>query len=217
MSNEFIQNLAVLTPPAEEPVSLTTAKLHLRQTLTYDDALITSLITAARELVEKEVRRALVTRTYQLRLNRFPFYVPAFAMNPLVFERLPMGTYGQIHVPKPPLIVVNSINYVDPSGTPRLLDPSQYQVDAGGCLQGTICPAYGLYFPQTRWSLDCVTISYDAGYGAASQVPLSLCQAMLLMVGHWYRNREATTEAKFAELTLGARALCSSFKWGSYG
>jgi uncharacterized phiE125 gp8 family phage protein len=217
MSNEFFQNLAVLTPPTEEPVSLATAKLHLRQTLAYDDALIGALITAARELIEKETRRALVTRTYQLRMNRFPFYVPAFAMNPLVFERMPMGTYGQIHVPKPPLIVVNSINYIDPQGTMQLLDPSQYQVDSGGVLQGTIAPAYGLYFPQTRWQLDCVLVSYDAGYGRPADVPASLQQAMLLLIGTWYRNREAATEAKFSELTLGARALLSSFQWGSYG
>jgi Phage gp6-like head-tail connector protein len=217
MSNEFVQNLAVLTPPAEEPISLVTAKLHLRVTITAYDDLITALITAARELVEKEVRRALVTRTYQLRMNRFPFWAPAFAWNPLVFERLPMGIYGHIHVPKPPLIAVNSIQYLDVNGTLQTLDPSQYLVDAGGILQGAITPSYGNYFPQTRYQLDAVLISYDAGYGAASAVPTSLCQAMLLLVGHWYRNTEAATETSFSELTLGAKALCSSFKWGSYG
>lgn len=215
--NEFIQNLAVLTPPAEEPVSLDTAKLHLRVTSTFDDALIAVLITSARELIEKEVRRSLVTRTYQLRMNRFPFWAPAWSWNPMVFERLPIGVYGHIHVPKPPLIQVNSIQYVDVNGTLQTLDPSQYLVDVGGSLQGTITPSYGNYFPQTRYQLDAVLISYDAGYGAAADVPASLVQAMLLMIGNWYRNREATTETLMSELTLGAKALCSSFNWGSYG
>ena len=37
-----------------------------------------------------------------------------------------------------------------------------------------------------------------AGYGAASTVPTSIKQAMLLLIGHWYENREAMVESKFA-------------------
>lgn len=44
--------LQLLTPPTAEPVSLVEAKLHLRVDFNDDDALITSLITAARQAAE---------------------------------------------------------------------------------------------------------------------------------------------------------------------
>jgi Phage gp6-like head-tail connector protein len=217
MSREYISNLAIITPPSEEPIALALAKLHLRVTTAVDDLLITNLIASARSLAEKETRRAFVTRTYELRLNRFPYYTPIFALNPLTYERQPAGTDGQIWLPKPPLIAVNSLTYIDVNGATQTLDPSRYEVDSGGVLQGSLTPSFGNYFPQSRFQLNAIRINYDAGYGAASDVPEALIQAMLLQVGHWYRNREATTDQDLKELILGAKALASPFKWGSYG
>lgn len=215
--SDHIQNLVMTTPPSEEPISLATAKLHLRVTITQDDPLISALITAARELCEKEVRRAFVTRTYQLRLNRFPWNSPQVYLPNYSDERMPSGTWGMIELPKPPLISVTSITYQDLNGTVQTLDPSRYQVDAGGVTQGVIVPSYGMYWPQSRYNLDSILINYQAGYGAASAVPLGICQAMLLTIGHWYRNREAASPTSFTELPLGAKWLLSSYKWGSYG
>ncbi len=214
---DMLQNLVMTSPPASEPVSLATAKLHLRVTITNDDALITALITAARELCEKETHRSFVTRNYEVRLNRFP---PTFAMAYLPAysdERSPGGTYGMIRIPKPPLVSVNSIGYVDQNGTVQTLASNQYLVDTGGVLQGAITPAFGLTWPQTRYQLDAILIEITAGYGNAAAVPASICQAMLLCIGHWYRNRESVTPTAFTELPMGAKALLSSFKWGSYG
>lgn len=35
-----------------------------------------------------------------------------------------------------------------------------------------------------------ITVRYVAGYGAAVDVPMQYKQAMLLMIGHFYENRE---------------------------
>ena len=53
--------LQLVTPPAEEPVSLAEARLHLRVDFTDDDALITSLIAAARQAAETLTGRQFVT------------------------------------------------------------------------------------------------------------------------------------------------------------
>jgi uncharacterized phiE125 gp8 family phage protein len=214
--NEFIQNLVTVTPPVEEPVSLALAKSHLRLTYTSQDALVSGLISAAREYCEKEVQRAFVTRTYELRLNRFPVTLPFAYLPYFSLERMPNQTYGIIRLPKPPLVSVDSISYVDNNGDVQPLDPTLYQVDAGGVLQGTVAPAYGLVWPQSRYMLDSVRVQYTAGYGAASDVPASIIQAMLLLIGSWYRNRESVTPSAFTELPMATKALLSSFKWGSY-
>ena len=64
--------LQLVTPPAEEPVSLADAKLHLRVDFTDDDALITSLIAAARQAAETLTGRQIVTARWKLVLDSFP-------------------------------------------------------------------------------------------------------------------------------------------------
>jgi len=36
-----------------------------------------------------------------------------------------------------------------------------------------------------------VTVRFVSGYGLAAAVPTLLKQAMLLLIGHWYANRES--------------------------
>ena len=58
--------IKVVTPPATEPVTLAEAKLHLRVDGSDEDALITRLISAAREQCEQELGRALADPTVDL-------------------------------------------------------------------------------------------------------------------------------------------------------
>jgi len=90
--------------PASEPITLTEAKAHLRveTDFTEDDTIIGTFISAARESCEARTGRQLVTATYALRLGGFP-------------------CGDSIELPKPPLVSVTSITYVDTDGT--TLDP----------------------------------------------------------------------------------------------
>ena len=57
--------------PASEPITLAEAKSHLRVTSNAEDALINSLIVAARDLCEHETGgRVLMTQTWELSLDR---------------------------------------------------------------------------------------------------------------------------------------------------
>ncbi len=58
--------LQLVTPPAEEPVSLEEAKLHLRVDFDEDDALILALISAARQAAETITGRQLITARWKL-------------------------------------------------------------------------------------------------------------------------------------------------------
>ncbi len=40
-------------------------------------------------------------------------------------------------------------------------------------------------------ALNPITVEYAAGYTTGNACPQSIRQAMLLLIGHWYQNREA--------------------------
>lgn len=58
--------------PTTEPITLDEAKLHCKVDGAADNALITDLITAAREIGEKETNRAFITQTWQLTFDVQP-------------------------------------------------------------------------------------------------------------------------------------------------
>lgn len=170
--------------PNVEPVDLAEAKLHLRVDATADDMLIENLIRAAREYVEDATGRALIDQTWQLDLDGWP-------------------SVGYIELPRPPLSSVSSVKYTDSAGVEHTFSAEHYGVDVGS-EPGRVVLGYGKTWPSvTLWPISPIKITYVAGYGAmASTVPACLRQAVLLLVGHWYENREGVVIGQgFAQLT----------------
>ncbi len=83
--------LKLITAPAAEPITLAKAKNHLKVDSNDENALITALITAARQLGERETKRAFITQTWKLYLDESP---------------------SEIEIPKPPLQSVESIKTI---------------------------------------------------------------------------------------------------------
>lgn len=170
-------SMSLVTAPAEEPVTTAEAKSHLRVEHSADDSLIDSLIVAARERVEAFTWRALVTQTWDMVMDDFP---PRSDI-PIV----PM---------KPPLQSVTSITYTDSAGESQTWDSSKYFVDAPSgpfAPHGRIVPASGEAYPDTTDEINAVTVKFDAGYGAAADVPEAIKRALLMLVGHLYEHRES--------------------------
>jgi len=58
-----------------------------------------------------------------------------------------------------------------------------------------------------------VEITFTAGYGAASDVPAAIRQAMLLLIGQWYDNREAVTVgAAGSPMPMAVDALLAPYR-----
>lgn len=208
--------LKLVTAPAEEPVSLAEAKAHVRQDLDADDALLTALIVAARETVESRLKRALVTQTWDLLLDAFPArpgsWPPASVGHRYAWE-------PAIRLPMPPLVSVTSVSYVDLAGdTQALASGTDYQVVSGERNRpGLVAPAPGTSWPTAREQPAAVTVRFVAGYGDAAAVPVAIRQAMMLLIGNWYANREAIITGTIAtELPLAVRALLAAHEWGHY-
>lgn len=182
---------------ANEPVTTAEAKLHLRITHTDEDALISSLIVAARNYVEGLANRPLVQRPYALKLDRFPMF-------------------NEIILPSGKVSAVSSITYVDTAGTTQTLSASGYTVETQR-LPGSVVlnPSNLTAWPTTRFyaGISSVTISYTAGYGStASSVPQALRQAVLMAVGYWYDiARETGSEVALKEVPHGVEALARMY------
>lgn len=169
-----------VTAPAEVPVTLAAAKKHLRYLATDQDDLILALVHAATQHLEGRhgiLGRALVTQTWEARIDAFP-----------------CRAGGRIELPMPPLQSVTSVKYLDDAGVEQTVPAGDYSVDAQHMI-GRIRPAYGKIWPQTLADDGAVRIRFVAGYGAAAAVPDPLKQAILLLVGHWWLNREAVGQA----------------------
>jgi len=183
-------NYVVTTAPATEPLTLAEVKAHLRVDGADSDTLLTALIIAARENAEKYLRRALITQTIQARYDSFSY---------------------DMYIPRPRLVSVSYVKYLDADGVEQTLDPSKYKVDSYS-EPARILPAYGLVWPVTRHEMNAVTVEFIAGYGAAADVPQAIKQAMLLHVGHMFENREQTTPVQIYDVPMSYDALMAPYR-----
>ncbi len=98
------------------------------------------------------------------------------------------------------------IEIVNVEANVETVDPSLYglRTDAGG-----------------RSFIDCaisgpVTVTYTAGYANTdddqSTVPAALKAAILMLVGHWYHNREAVVSSSVSELPLAVASLIAPYR-----
>lgn len=162
----------VVTPPASEPITLAEAKLWLKVDDTADDTLITDLIMAAREHVEGQTNRRLITQTLKV---YYPGWCSDFA--------LPVG----------PVSAVSHVKLYDTENTATTVDSTDYALD-GDSNPPYIRRAYGITWPDTTLrTLNPIEIQFIAGYADADAVPVRLKTALLALIATWYRHRETVT------------------------
>jgi uncharacterized phiE125 gp8 family phage protein len=170
------------TTPAE-PLALAEALVHLRETGDggANDEYIEVIITAAREACEARTERTLTTTGWLLQLDGFPSVT---SDNP----------NAAIYLYQPPIIAVQSVQYLNASGTLTTIDSADYVLDAASA-PGRLVPAPGKVWPAVQeGAINAVRVAYTAGYGAAADVPKPLRQWMLLAIGDMYENRNGSTE-----------------------
>lgn len=148
-----------------------------------EDDLINSLITAARQYCEKFQNRAFITQTWELWLDDWPdkYY---------------------IEIPLPPLSSITSLVYYSTAdaattayqpGGETPVGTDTYFADAKS-EPGRLCLKYSKSWPSaTLRPHNGICITFVAGYGAAAAVPKAVKQAVLLYIGDFYENREATS------------------------
>lgn len=182
--------LALAVPPSEEPITLTEAKLQARVEISTDDTLITALITAARELIEEHAWRSLITQRWDLYLDDWP-------------------ASDTILLPRPPLRSIVTFEYTDDAGAATAIPADDYIVDAVSEPGRLRLKSTADWPTATLRELNAIHIRFESGYGAAAAVPTRYKQALKLLVGHWYENREAilASGAIPKEIPFGVKSL----------
>lgn len=208
-------SVIVIRPPAFEPISLEQARQHLRVDVypgspaTHpDDDLISRAIVAARERAEEISRRALVEQGVRLVA---PGWYP---------DAWPRTRQRGIDLLRPPLISVDQVAYYDDANALQVVDSSLYFVEETQPVQ-RLRFASNFAYPCTYDRADAVRVDYTAGYAgmaspvtdqqqAASGIPASIINGMLLLIGDMYEHREATLVGLSAVVIAAADALFES-------
>ncbi|MCL5072627.1 MAG: head-tail connector protein [Actinobacteria bacterium] len=167
-------NLKLITAATTEPVSLVEAKEHLRVIATDEDTLIGNLVKAARQEAENYTNKALAPQTFELILDKFPA--------------------GKIVLPMPPVERIDWVKYKDCDGIETTINHADYILYNSE--SAIIVCDYGVSWPSFNpYPVGAVSIRFIAGYkttgsNASLIIPEPIKQAILLIIGDRYENRE---------------------------
>jgi uncharacterized phiE125 gp8 family phage protein len=169
--------LKVIVAP-EEVISVDDAAAFMRAEFAdNEEALIESLITAARQWCEDYLRRAIGVQTLELRIQGFPAN-----NNPILLRS--------------PIVGVTHVKYLDQNRVEQTLSASEYEVSDSEPAAITPVSAW----PVSYGSADSVRVVYEAGYylggspKVSEELPKTIRTAMLMLVADMYANREAQVE-----------------------
>lgn len=184
-----------LSEPQVLPVTVAEAKAHLRIDHNDDDSLIETIIQAAAGQIDGPYGAGLILspQDWELSLDGFP---------------------SLIELPLWPVTAIKVIEYTDADGDLQILDPSVYVFDLSSN-PARIARDYNKQWPIVRRVLSNVRIEFTAGFDT---VPADLKQALLLLIGHWYENRDAAIIGTIAADTPFAfNAIIDRYRVGAFG
>jgi uncharacterized phiE125 gp8 family phage protein len=162
--------LVLIAAPEIEPVTLAEAKAHLRLDESSEDGLVASFIQTSRLQIEATLGLALITQIWSYRLDKWP--------DGCVLE-----------LPLRPVQSVTAVRITAADGSVDTLGAERYLLDGASApprLHATPSP-----WPRPGVRAQGVEIVIRAGFGdEAGSVPPPIRQALLMLVAHWYENRE---------------------------
>lgn len=199
---QTVRKVKAIGSVTTEPVSLETARLHLRLDTEGsppshpDDALVEALITVSREAVENFTELTLAINDFQMKMDVFPT------------AEINLGTW--------PVNSIASITYTDANGTTQTISSADYALDTFS-KPAQITLAYGKTWPMVRNQPNAVTVTFEAGYTGdtspvSNELPKALKQAMLLTITDLYENRGAIASKQNYEIPVMAQYLMIPYR-----
>lgn len=184
------------TAATSEPIALSEAKLFLKVDTSDDDALIGTIISSAREYVENFTGYQLLSATYTQYLDKFP------------------NKNTAIELLMNPVSAVTHVKYYDSNNTLQTWNTSNYDTDLKG-KPARITLANDATFPTVYDRTNAVEIKFVAGYASTSATgfPKQLLNAMYLIIGHLYENRQDVIVGSIVtEMRKGADSILRQYR-----
>ena len=168
MYESLVQTSAPAAPTA---ATLATLKAHCRVDAsdTTEDALLLTYYQAAAAAAGSYMKQTLANTSYQLTRDLLPTRALSGPTGSAAFNTFlnssvyPYTLDSVFRILNPPLISIDSIHYLDTSGTLQTL-PSNFYTSVPG-FPGRVAPAYGKIWPFTLPQVGSVQINYTCGYG----------------------------------------------------
>lgn len=187
--------LTLYAAPTAEPLTLDEAKVQcgVAGDVTYHNEKLEALVKAAREKVETDTGRALMSQTWDM-----------------TFDLWPCGL-GPIFIPKSPVSAITHIKYYDTSNVQQTLNTSVYKtlLDRE---PAEIRLKNAQSWPSLYGETGVCVVRFVCGYASALAVPASLKQAIHMLVTHWFENRSPNIIGTInSDLQLTYNALIT--KW----
>jgi len=202
--------LTLVTAPDQEPVSLEEALAFLRVSNREEATLVQGLITLAREEVEKYTGRALFTQTWR-------HVQPNWPTGPAEGPPRPANALPTIILDRPPLASITHVKYyAEGAAVLSTLASTAYLVITD-YKPGLLVFIDETSLPDLEDRPDAVQITYVAGAAAIESVPAGLRQAMLLVLSHFYENRQFLNIGNIVnELPISLRHLLETYRVGGW-
>jgi len=207
--------LEVQDSPAPQPlITLEEAKAHLSVDISKDDALIRSLVSAATHQAESYTGRRFVSRDFVLTLDGFPpaHSQPYLSRSMMLCNPFPQAIYFPIY----PVVSVSeircqSVDYVN--GQQQLAAQTVTGTLDRASVPARLVPAFGEVWPETAHVPGAVSITFTAGYGTPDQVPEDFKDAVKVLLGTLYENREDIVIGTIAaEVPYSHRAMLARYR-----
>ena len=192
--------LQVVTAATNLPISIAECKSWLRITEQDEETDVLAVLQAAIDAVRRMTSGGIVLAptTFDLTLDELP------------------GGTDKLYLPSVPLTSITSFAYYDTSNDAQTLtENTDYTLFAPTDGQGWLRPVINTVWPGLANRGDAVTIRFVAGYATDATVPPVAKQAIRMLAGHFWENREAEVTGTIStELKLSVRSLLDSLYWG---
>ncbi|MEO5366055.1 MAG: head-tail connector protein [Magnetococcus sp. WYHC-3] len=166
----------LVSAPSTEALRLGDIKRHLRLSTgaTNEDKMLKVYRAAARDRVETYLERKLIHQRWYH-----------------VLDEWPEGEYFRLQYAPVTSAPSSAIVYKKSDGTSTTLSSSAWEVDIMND-PGRISLGYGEDWPtDSLWNVNPIRVEYKVGYSNQSTgIPEAITNAMLLIIGHLYENRE---------------------------
>lgn len=185
----------VVTPPSTSVLTLAEACAQARIESGMDDTTIQRYVKAATQHIETVYGVAMLTQTKELVMDEWPC------------DHIELVDY--------PVVSITSVKYTLSDGTETTWANTNYSVGLKSN-PVRIVPNKHVVWPYagSLRPVEAIAVRYVAGFGeAATDVPEPIRQAVALLTGHWYINRENVGAARMsAAIEHGVHHLMSQWR-----